>query len=54
MTAVHVLNKMAKVNKLSTRLATFNVRGLATPAKHTQLAQDLGRFKEDIMCLQET
>ena len=54
MTAVYVLNNMAKVNKLSTRLATFNVRGLATPAKQAQLAQDLGRYKVDIMCLQET
>ena len=45
---------MATVNKLSTSLATFNVRGLATQAKQAQLAQDLGTYKVDIMCLQET
>ena len=54
MTAVHVLNNMATVNKLSTSLATFNVRGLVTQAKQAQLAQDLGTYKVDIMCLQET
>ena len=35
-------------------LATFNVRGLASPTKQAQLAQDLGRYQVDIICLQET
>lgn len=44
----------AKVKPSTTKIATFNVHGLASAAKQDQLLSDIKRYGIGICCLQET